>query len=72
MKFSQNHVTRFLCLIASLPCQDSMVFEQLSVTVGTPCSASVWAPVPGELPAGLPHLQSVSVALAKAKAFLEP
>ena len=88
MKFGQNHETHFLCSTALLPCclcihafgqitcakmqSSAQVFEQLSVTIATPRSASILALVPKELPAGLPHSQSKSVALAKTEAFWEP
>lgn len=88
MKFSQNHEAHFLCSTALLPCcpcihafeqitctkmqSSAQVPEQLSVTVATPCSAGISALVPTELPAGLPRIQSMSVALAKSKAFPEP
>lgn len=88
MKFSQNDEAHFVCSTALLPCcpcihaleqitctkmqSSAHVPEQLSVTVATPCSASISALVPTELPAGLPHIQSMPVALAKSKAFREP
>lgn len=43
---------------------------QLSVTVATLCSASI-LPLPKDLPAGFPHVQSTSVTLAKTKASPE-
>lgn len=63
------------CFWTDQVCQDAelgAVFEQLSVTVVTPCSASILAPVTKQLPAGPTHTQSMSIALTKAEVFLEP
>lgn len=88
MEFGQNHITHFLCSTAlvlwcwyihafeQIMCAKmqelSMALEQLSVTVVIPLGMSASVSVPKEPPAGLPHIQPMPIALARAEAFLEP